>query len=72
MHEKDEETSSNMEVEKEMMDELVSAVTKLSTSDSTPSTISFGRRNTRGLTFVPRSIQREKRTDPTEADAKKR
>ncbi|XVF60025.1 hypothetical protein PTKIN_Ptkin08bG0009600 [Pterospermum kingtungense] len=71
-HKKDEEDSSKMEVEKETMDDLVSAVSKLSTSDSTPSTISFGRRSTRGLTFVPRSIQRERRTDSAAADAKKR
>ncbi|XWS43999.1 hypothetical protein CRYUN_Cryun15aG0007600 [Craigia yunnanensis] len=71
MHKKDEEASSKMEVENETMDGLVSAVSKLSTSDSTPSTITFGRRNTRGLTFVPRSIQREKRTDPTAARAKR-
>ena len=71
MHKKDEEASSKMEVENETMDGLVSAVSKLSTSDSTPSTITFGRRNTRGLTFVPRSIQREKRIDPTAAGAKR-
>ncbi|KAK8673425.1 hypothetical protein V6N13_111763 [Hibiscus sabdariffa] len=62
-HKKDEEASSKMEVENETIDGLVSAVSKLSTSDSSPSNISFGRRNARGLTFVPRSIQapREKK-----------
>ncbi|XVF13904.1 hypothetical protein REPUB_Repub09cG0009900 [Reevesia pubescens] len=43
MHKKDEEPSSKMEVESETMDGLVSAVSKLSTSDSSPSTISIGR-----------------------------
>lgn len=52
-----------MEVENESIDGLVSAVSKLSTSDSSPSTVSFGRRHTRGLTFVPRAVQREKRPD---------
>jgi len=58
-----EETSSKMDIEGETIDGLVSAVSKLSTSDSSPSSISFGRRNTRGLTFVPRAVQREKRAD---------
>lgn len=57
VHKKDEEASSRMEVENEMMEGLVSAVSKLSTSDYSPSTVSFGRRNARGLTFVPRSVQ---------------
>lgn len=58
-----EEEGSLMEVENESVDGLVSAVSKLSTSDSSPSSISFGRRHTRGLTFVPRAVQREKRPD---------
>lgn len=45
-----------MEVENATMDNLVSAVSKLSTSD-TPSSVSFGRRN-KGLSFVPRSVHR--------------
>ncbi|XP_059450728.1 uncharacterized protein LOC132181496 [Corylus avellana] len=57
------EGGSFMEVENESIDGLVSAVSKLSTSDSSPSTISFGRRHTRGLTFVPRAVQRENRPD---------
>ncbi|KAA3459457.1 Zinc finger protein [Gossypium australe] len=57
VNKKDEQASSKMEVENEMMEGLVSAVSKLSTSDSSPSTVSFGRRNARGLTFVPRSVQ---------------
>ncbi|KDP46271.1 hypothetical protein JCGZ_10111 [Jatropha curcas] len=56
---KREETSSKMEVEGETIDGLVSAVSRLTTSDSTPSSISFGRRNTHGLTFVPRAIRQE-------------
>ncbi|KAM1712451.1 hypothetical protein ACFX1Q_024131 [Malus domestica] len=55
--------SSSMQVDNETMDGLVSAVSKLSTSDSTPSAISFGRRPTRGVTFVPRAVQREKKPD---------
>ncbi|MQM00024.1 hypothetical protein Taro_032758 [Colocasia esculenta] len=51
----------HMEVE-EKMDDLVSAVSRLSTSDSTPSTISFGRRHARGIQFLPRSIQRSKKS----------
>ncbi|KAK2992897.1 hypothetical protein RJ640_028139 [Escallonia rubra] len=56
-----EEGSNAMQVEEETMDGLVSAVSKLSTSDSSPSSISFGRRHNRGLTFVPRAVQRERR-----------
>ncbi|KAK3036440.1 hypothetical protein RJ639_030039 [Escallonia herrerae] len=56
-----EEGSSAMQVGEETMDGLVSAVSKLSTSDSSPSSISFGRRHNRGLTFVPRAVQRERR-----------
>ncbi|XP_038885473.1 zinc finger protein 511 [Benincasa hispida] len=54
------EETSEMEVEDEAIDGLISGVSKLSTSDSTPSSISFGRRHTRGLTFVPRAVQQEK------------
>ncbi|PIN20781.1 Alpha-SNAP protein [Handroanthus impetiginosus] len=55
-----EQPSTAMQVEEENIDSLVSAVSRLSTSDS-PSSISFGRRHTRGLTFVPRAIQKERR-----------
>lgn len=56
---KREETSDAMQVENETIDGLVSAVSRLTTSDSSvPSSISFGRRHTRGLTFVPRSVHR--------------
>ncbi|KAK1410031.1 hypothetical protein QVD17_36563 [Tagetes erecta] len=57
--ENEESSASAMQIEEETLNGLVSAVSKLSTSDSTPSTISFGRRHTRGLTFVPRVVQRE-------------
>ncbi|KAG9157756.1 hypothetical protein Leryth_017853 [Lithospermum erythrorhizon] len=57
-----EETSNNMQVEDDTMEGLVTAVSKLSTSES-PSEVSFGRHRNRGLTFVPRAIQRERR-DP--------
>ncbi|PRQ54278.1 putative transcription factor C2H2 family [Rosa chinensis] len=56
---------SNMDVGNEDINNLVTAVSKLSTSDSSPSSISFGRRPTRGLTFVPRAVQREKKPDST-------
>ncbi|KAK4282245.1 hypothetical protein QN277_013645 [Acacia crassicarpa] len=54
-----ENDTRTMEVDNATMDGLVTAVSKLSTSDSTPSSVSFGRRHTRGLTFVPRAVQRE-------------
>ncbi|XP_004513314.1 uncharacterized protein [Cicer arietinum] len=53
-----EDTSGMMEVENAAIDDLVSAVSRLNTSDSTPSSISFGRRHTKGLSFVPRVVQR--------------
>ncbi|XP_071734938.1 uncharacterized protein [Rutidosis leptorrhynchoides] len=53
------EESSAMQIEEETLNGLVSAVSKLTTSDSTPSNISFGRRHIRGVTFVPRAVQRE-------------
>ncbi|KAJ6751432.1 hypothetical protein OIU85_001916 [Salix viminalis] len=66
-----EETSSKMDIEGETIDGLVSAVSKLSTSDpSPPPSISFGRRNTRGLAFVPRAVQREKKADSVPTGAK--
>lgn len=54
-----------MDIENESIDGLVSAVSRLSTADSSPSSVSFGRRHTRGLTFVPRAVQRDKRPDST-------
>ncbi|KAL1206043.1 hypothetical protein V5N11_018113 [Cardamine amara subsp. amara] len=64
-HEEEKEDSSDaMEVEdKTSLGGLVSALSTLTTSDSTPSNVSFGRRHGRGLTFVPRSVHREKRTE---------
>lgn len=59
MH-KTEDALTAMQVDQENIDSLVSAVSRLSTSES-PSSISFGRRHTRGLTFVPRAVQKEKR-----------
>ncbi|KAG9446046.1 hypothetical protein H6P81_012174 [Aristolochia fimbriata] len=51
---------SGMEVDKKM-DDLVSKISNLSTSDSSPSTVSFGRRHTRGFAFVPRSVQQKQK-----------
>ncbi|KAB1200063.1 hypothetical protein CJ030_MR0G008548 [Morella rubra] len=59
------EEASCMDIENESIDGLVSAVSRLSTTDSSPSSVSFGRRHTRGLTFVPRAVQRDKRPDST-------
>lgn len=56
-----------MQVEQETIDGLVSAVSKLTTADTSPSSISFGRRHTRGFTFVPRSVQRERKLDSSPA-----
>lgn len=47
-----------MQVEDETMENLVSAVSKLTTSDS-PSAINFGRSRARGLSFVPRAVNRQ-------------
>ncbi|GAB2278450.1 hypothetical protein Dimus_013133 [Dionaea muscipula] len=55
--------SNAMQVEDETMNSLVYAVSKLSTSDSTPSSVSFGRRHRRGLTFAPRVIHLAKNAD---------
>ncbi|KAF5188966.1 Zinc finger protein [Thalictrum thalictroides] len=56
------EGATGMEVD-ETINNLVSAVSKLSTSDSSPSSVSFGRRHTRGLTFLPRAVQRDKKPE---------
>ncbi|KAL1352671.1 hypothetical protein AAHE18_06G184600 [Arachis hypogaea] len=53
-----EDASETMEVENAAIDDLTSAVSRMSTSDSTPSSISFGRRN-KGLTFAPRVVQQK-------------
>ncbi|KAK7311351.1 hypothetical protein RJT34_09432 [Clitoria ternatea] len=51
------DASEMMEVENAAVDDLVSAVSRLSTSDSTPSSISFGRGH-KSMSFVPRAVQR--------------
>jgi len=68
-HKEQETKETRMEVEGEV-DELASAVTKLSTSDSTPSSISFGHRHARGFTFLPRSV-RQNAKQVTQPDAKR-
>ncbi|CAK9326176.1 unnamed protein product [Citrullus colocynthis] len=65
------EETSEMEVENEIIDGLISGVSKLTTSDLTPSSISFGRRHTRGLAFLPRAVQREKVSDSSTAGTKR-
>lgn len=67
----DREETAEMEVESETILGLISGVSRLSTSDSTPASISFGRRHTRGLTFVPRAVQREKVSDSSTAETKR-
>ncbi|CAN8236467.1 unnamed protein product [Cochlearia groenlandica] len=60
---KEEASSDAMEVEdKTNIDGLVSSLSALTTTDTTPSNVSFGRRHGRGLTFVPRSVHKEDRT----------
>uniref|UniRef100_A0ACD5TM55 Uncharacterized protein n=3 Tax=Avena sativa TaxID=4498 RepID=A0ACD5TM55_AVESA len=66
-HEHHHEVKENeMEVEQKI-DELTSAVSNLSTADSTPLIISFGHRPSRGLTLVPRSIRQNKQVSQPEA-----
>ncbi|GMH06853.1 hypothetical protein Nepgr_008693 [Nepenthes gracilis] len=55
----------------ETLNGLVTAVSKLSTSDSTPSSISFGRRHSRGLAFVPRAVQRERKAESSSTATKR-
>jgi hypothetical protein len=57
---------NEMDVEQNI-DELASAVSKLSTVDSTPASVTFGHRRTRGFTFVPRSIKQNKQASQPEA-----
>ncbi|KAL6890157.1 hypothetical protein ACP4OV_008920 [Aristida adscensionis] len=57
---------NEMEVEQKI-DELTCAVSKLSTADSTPASVTFGHRRSRGLTFVPRSIRQTKQASQPEA-----
>jgi len=70
LHTKD-ENSSAMQVEMETIGGLISAVSKLSTSDSVPTSISFGHRHSRGLTFVPRSVHGGRRPDSSPAATKR-
>lgn len=56
---KSEPAEVDMEMEGNIA-ELASAVSRLSTADaSSPSNVSFGRRHSRGLAFVPRTIQQK-------------
>ncbi|KAL6659636.1 hypothetical protein ACP70R_002465 [Stipagrostis hirtigluma subsp. patula] len=64
-HQHKEAKENEMEVEQKI-DELTSAVSKLSTTDSTPASITFGHRRSRGLTFVPRSIRQSKQASQPE------
>ncbi|KAL6011639.1 hypothetical protein ACLOJK_002087 [Asimina triloba] len=57
---REEGKESEMEVEQKI-DELASAVSKLSTTDSSPTTISFGRRHAHGFSFLPRAVQKNRR-----------
>ena len=66
-HHEKEAKESDMEVEQKI-DELSSAVSRLSTADSVPSSITFGHRRARGLTFVPRSIRQNKQVSQPEAN----
>lgn len=62
--------SKDVEMEVEgKIDDLVAAVSKLSTSDSSPSAVSFGRRHARGFSFLPRSVQRNKKHDSMQTDS---
>lgn len=65
-----EDAAGMMEVENAAVDDLVSAVSKLSTSDSTPSSISFGRRS-KGLSFVPRTVRHRDQSNSAESETKR-
>jgi hypothetical protein len=60
-----EDTSGMMEVENAAIDNLVSAVSRMNTLDSTPSSISSGCRNTKGMSFVPRAVEYENGSNPS-------
>ncbi|KAG6513933.1 zinc finger protein 511-like [Zingiber officinale] len=64
-----EQRETEMEVE-ESVNDLIAAVSKLSTSDSSPSSISFGHRHARGFAFVPRSIRQANRKQVSQPEAK--
>lgn len=65
-HQQEAAKENDMDVEQKI-DELTSAVSKLSTTDSTPASVTFGHRRSRGLTFVPRSIRQNKQASQPEA-----
>ncbi|KAI3976039.1 hypothetical protein MKX01_016722 [Papaver californicum] len=56
----DDSETSGMDVDK-TIDSLVSAVSRLSTSDHSPSSVSFGRRRNQVFTFVPRAVQQDRK-----------
>jgi hypothetical protein len=56
-HSHKEDASGMNEVENAAIEDLVLAVSRVNTLDSTPSSISFGCRNTKGMSFVPRAVQ---------------
>lgn len=56
-----EEASNAMPLDDDTMEDLTSSISQLSTSDSLPSSISFGRRHNRGLAFVPRAVLQERK-----------
>ena len=66
----EEHPSDEMELgeKKEEMEDLISAVSKLSTTNSSPPCISFGRRHARGFQFLPRSVQQKPSTKTAESD----
>lgn len=59
-NERQQQGAKENEMEVEQINELTSAVSKLSTTDSTPANITFGHRRSRGLAFVPRAIRQTK------------
>ena len=65
-HHHKEAKENEMEVDKKI-EELTDAVSKLSTADSTPATVTFGHHRSRGFTFVPRSIRQNKQASQPEA-----
>ncbi|RZC60211.1 hypothetical protein C5167_021975 [Papaver somniferum] len=56
--------ASKMDVDK-TIDSLVSGVSRLSTSDDSPSSVSFGRRRNQVFTFVPRAVQQDRKHNPS-------
>ncbi|KAJ1685544.1 hypothetical protein LUZ63_016934 [Rhynchospora breviuscula] len=63
-------TETEMEVE-ERIDDIVSGISKLSTVDSSsPSSVSFGHRHSRGFAFVPRSVRNQNQVSKREPTRK--